>query len=272
MIVDTHCHVSPFWYEPVEGLIHHMEANCVSHAVLVQYMGQFDNSYLFNCLSRFPDKFVVVPLVDHNATPALDEVAGLQSRGAVGIRLRPDSRSPSEDPYAIWKLCERLGLVISCSGSMEEFASSEFADLVSSVPRLQIVLEHMGSINHPLQEQPPFPLRRAVFRLGKFPNVNLKIHGLGEFSIRKKPHDGGFIFRPEALGIVELAFEAFGADRVMWGSDYPPVSGREGYRNALLLTSEHISRLYGEGVLAKVLGHNAARIFKIGRARTEAVR
>ena len=32
---------------------------------------------------------------------------------------------------------------------------------------------------------------------------------------------------------MDMAYEAFGAKRMMWGSDYPPVGGREGYRNSL---------------------------------------
>ena len=30
-----------------------------------------------------------------------------------------------------------------------------------------------------------------------------------------------------------MILEAFGPKRTMWGSDYPPVGNREGYRNAL---------------------------------------
>jgi predicted TIM-barrel fold metal-dependent hydrolase len=33
--------------------------------------------------------------------------------------------------------------------------------------------------------------------------------------------------------LVDLAYKAFGPRRMMWGSDYPPVGGREGYRNSL---------------------------------------
>ena len=29
VIVDTHCHVSPYWYEPVETLLHQMNSNGV---------------------------------------------------------------------------------------------------------------------------------------------------------------------------------------------------------------------------------------------------
>ena len=45
-----------------------------------------------------------------------------------------------------------------------------------------------------------------------------------------------FPFNREGLSILTMAYEAFGPERLMWGSDYPPVSGREGYANALRLT------------------------------------
>jgi L-fuconolactonase len=34
---------------------------------------------------------------------------------------------------------------------------------------------------------------------------------------------------------------AFGPSRLMWGGDFPPVAGREGYRNALHWTLEHLA-------------------------------
>jgi L-fuconolactonase len=46
---------------------------------------------------------------------------------------------------------------------------------------------------------------------------------------------------PNIPPFMEMAYEAFGASRVMWGSDFPPVAGREGYRNALRWPMEHIS-------------------------------
>jgi len=48
VVVDTHCHVSPYWYEPVETLLYQMTTNGVDKAVLIQ-MGQvriYDNAYL----------------------------------------------------------------------------------------------------------------------------------------------------------------------------------------------------------------------------------
>ena len=42
-----------------------------------------------------------------------------------------------------------------------------------------------------------------------------------------------FDFFDSVPPLMEIAREAFGVRRMMWGSDYPPVSQREGYRNAL---------------------------------------
>ena len=33
--------------------------------------------------------------------------------------------------------------------------------------------------------------------------------------------------------LLKMTLDAFGSDRMMWGSDFPPVSFREGYRNSL---------------------------------------
>jgi L-fuconolactonase len=48
----------------------------------------------------------------------------------------------------------------------------------------------------------------------------------------------------------------------MWGSDYPPVSGREGYGSALRLPREHLAR-YGEEALAQAFGGTACRVYGI---------
>ena len=72
VIVDTHCHVSPHWYEPVETLLHQMNSNGVDKAVLIQ-LGQvriYDNSYLIECIRRFPGRFAAVGVVDTNTPDA----------------------------------------------------------------------------------------------------------------------------------------------------------------------------------------------------------
>ena len=46
----------------------------------------------------------------------------------------------------------------------------------------------------------------------------------------------------------------------MWGSDFPPVSGREGYANALRFTMDELAGK-PEAALAEVFGGTARRVF-----------
>lgn len=261
VIVDAHCHVSPCWYEPVESLLFHMDRNGVEHAVLVQYMGQFNNEYQFECVRRFPGRFASVVLVDTNDPEATEGLERLAERGAKGVRLRADTRSPGSDPLAIWRKSAKLGLPVSCGGTSIKFASADFVQLVQALPDLPIVLEHLGSINTPDGEPPPYEIRRQVLSLARFPNVYIKIHGLGEFCTRTSPVTEPFPFKQPIPPILEMAYQAFGPERMMWGSDYPPVGSREGYGNALRFTmdqpaikSEEGRRLIFGGVATTLFG------------------
>jgi L-fuconolactonase len=260
VIIDTHCHASPHWYEPVEGLLFHMDRNRVARAVLVQYLGQYNNEYQFQCIRRYPDRFVSLVLVDAAKPDATEELERLVQRGAKGVRLRANTRSPGDDPLAIWRKAAELGIPVSCSGTNVEFASGEFAQLVREIPDATIILEHMGSTNYPDGEPAPYELRRKVFALARFPNVYIKVHGLGEFCARAMPVTEPFPFELPIPPILDMAYEAFGPQRMMWGSDYPPVSRREGYRNALRLIMDQL-RAKSEQARRSIFGQVALDLF-----------
>ena len=232
-IVDSHCHASPVWYEPVESLLHQMDRNGVECAVLIQIRGQADNTYQEECVRRYPDRLVSVVVVDTARADASVQLQRLVERGARGLRLWADSRSPGGDPLLIWRKAAELGLPDSCGGTAAQFASDAFAELVGSLPDLRIVVEHLGSVNNPTEEVAPLDLRRKVF---------------------------GFVEPIPPL--LDLAWEAFGPRRLMWGSDYPPVSNREGYANALRLPTDRLASRSDED-RALVFGGTAASVFRI---------
>lgn len=95
---------------------------------------------------------------------------------------------------------------------------------MEELPNCTIVLEHLAGAYRPLSPTSvtaPYDDYKKALTLARFPNTYIKFGGLGEFSVRRVPP------------LMEMAYEAFGAKRMMWGSDYPPVGGREGYRNSL---------------------------------------
>ncbi len=239
-VVDTHCHTTPVWYEPVESLLFQMDRNDVEKAALIQIMGNYDNEYQFDCVAKHPDRLASVVMLDVNSPHALDELEQYAERGAVGVRLEATMRSPGKDPLAIWRKADELGIAVSCVGDPRRFASYAFSAMVQELPNLPIVIEHLGGMT---ASAPPTlaSMHERVITLAQFPNIHMKIHGLGEFCVRNTPLTAPFPFEPVGLTLLQRVVDAFGSERIMWGSDFPPVSGREGYANALKFTMDQLA-------------------------------
>ena len=261
-IVDAHCHASPLWFEPVEPLVCQMDLNGVARGVLTQVLGQFDNGYQAECVARYPGRFASVGAVDVAAADAADQVRIWAARGMVGLRLRPEARSPTGDPLAVWRAAAGCGLAISCGGAAANLVAAEFAALAGAFPAMPFVLEQLGGWNRPDCNREPATWT-AILALARFDNVSLKLPTLGQIAPRQigKPLPASGPVLDESQGAILLeALNAFGAQRLMWGSDYPVVSSREGYANALNWTrSLFASRPQSE--VDAVFGGNAERLF-----------
>lgn len=264
MIVDAHCHASDVWFEPVEPLVFQMDQNGVAAAVLTQLLGQFDNTYQQECLARYPGRFASVVAVDPAAADAPAQVRKLAIEGASGLRLRPDARSKGGDPYAIWKAAYEAGLVVSCGGPAASIVSDKFSALAEKFPDLTIVIEHLGGWSRPDCDKSP-EARSAIVRLARFPNICLKVPALGQLAQRGPllPPSGRVLSLEPGSVVLEM-LKVFGPDRLMWGSDFPPVASREGYANALNWTREIFADESAD-VVERVFGGTAGRVFGLGR-------
>jgi L-fuconolactonase len=260
-VVDSHCHASLAWFQGVESLVHEMDQHGVARAILIQIRGQYDNSYQADCRRRFPGRFASVVGIDWEQPDAPARLARLADEGASGVRLRPWSRSPGADPLAIWRAAERGRLPVSCLGTAEEFGAPDFARLVESLPGLTIVLEHLAGIGSATAEPDTAALDRLL-ALAHFPTLYVKIPGLGEFCQRAMPVSEPFPFVQPIPPLLPRFYEAFGPQRLMWGSDYPPVAGREGYRNALSLALAQFAA-YPPAARRAIFGETALSVFPV---------
>ena len=254
MIIDTHCHAGENWFEPVELLLHQMELNGVSKAVLVQHGGFYDNNYLLDAAAKHPGRFSIVVLVDEGSPSASDDLQMWSERGAGGVRLRPNS------PFEIWRKAAQLDMVVSCRA--EALDPVTFSEVISDLPStMPVVLEHfMGARPGGTDAKDGYKRIRSLLKIAELPNVYVKLGGLGEISYRPEVLDAKFQFE-FTPPIVEMILEAFGPSRTMWGSDYPPVSNREGYRNALHGIMDHPSIADPQQV-NQIMGTTAAAVFR----------
>ncbi len=229
-IIDTHCHIGLHKYEPIEALLFHMQRAGVAQAVFIQYMGNTDNAYLVEMLAAHPGRFAAAMLV-----PSDDDGSAIRAwaeQGIRGIRLAANFRGTGSDPLAHWRTANELGLVVSAPSSPASLASVEFAEVLRLFPELSIVIEHLGGAKAgmALDEFQP------VLGLAAHDNLTIKLPGFGEFC--HLPHP----FR-DVPRYADRVLEAFGPRRMMWGSDWPPVSSREGYDSSLSFPMDYFADL-----------------------------
>lgn len=252
VIVDTHCHVGIHKYEPLETLRFHMERSGVAQAVFIQYMGNFDNAYLVECMAAHPGIFAAAMLVEPDDDGR--HIRHWAEQGIGGIRLAADFRGTGVDALAHWRTAAELGLVVSAPCSPASLLSAEFAEVLTLFPHLAIVIEHLGGIGRGAQS--PYAEFKQLLTLARHPNLTIKLPGFGEFC--EPPHPF-----PKIPPLVELALEAFGAERMMWGSDWPPVSSREGYDSSLQVPLAYLAEL-SDREKALIFGGTAQRIWGLG--------
>jgi predicted TIM-barrel fold metal-dependent hydrolase len=125
-------------------------------------------------------------------------------------------------------------------------------DVAAAHPDLTLVVDHCA-LGHD-----PATLEHwdGVLALERHPNVYLKTSFFPE-----APTGEGYPF-PRAQGLMREVYERFGADRLMWGSNFPVVLKATSYERAF----EFVRRECAFDSLAdrdKILGGTASRVLSL---------
>ena len=259
VIVDTHVHTSPYWFEPIELLLFQMNSNRVDKATLAQHFGQTDNSYIIECSRRFPGRFSPVVQVNEEHIEAPKILRQWMKEGAEGLRLHATTRSPGKDPLAIWRACAELGLPVTCAGNYEEFASTAFSKIVKALPEMPIIIEHLGLGKLGRDRFPTEATYPKLLSLANYPNTYIKVGGLTEFCGTPFPFRPPHPFDP-VPPFIKMAYDAFGPSRMMWGSNFPGCT--EGYGNTLRYVEEYLATFCNDEAKEWILGKTALSLFK----------
>ena len=272
MVIDTHVHVwalderhqpakgariaPPKSAAPVEWLVEDMERCGVDRCVLVQSSAYgWDNSYMLECLERFPRLFKAIGLIDPLARDNAMALEHWMGRGISGFRLHPLYYprqpvwidSPAHD--RLWESAARTGAILQFHMLPEH--AGPLARMVERHPTVRVIVDHLGKPD--VTEAPPYPSFQGVLGLASNPNVWIKI---GDYQIASKQ---AFPWR-DTFPFVALLKDAFGTRRMIWGTGYAGTARLVPLEQALDYVTREIPCL-SESDLRDVLDRTPRELF-----------
>jgi L-fuconolactonase len=279
LIVDTHVHVvaadqdryplhtaaaEHAWLrEPpvtAERYLNLMGDAGVGATVLVQAFGAYrtDNRYVVDAAAAHRDRCTSVVIVagDDDGAAELRRLAAERSVG--GVRLfaisNPKlSRLDDATTLPVWEVAGELGLVVVAT--ILPAGLSELDVMLDRFPDLPVALDHCGFPD--LRGGPPYNYADALFALADRPNLHLKVSC---YLLERLQEDRG-----EPGDLVDRFAAVFGADRLLWGSDFPQTHDRP-YTALVELGRAACARLDADDQRG-FLGENAVRLWpQLGNA------
>ena len=246
-VIDAHAHVGP-WYnfftpEPTpEAMLRVMDRCGVRMAVVssthaISTDGPAGNAEVAAMLRQWPDRFAGYAVFNVHQPGSLEDVARtLDQPGFAGIKIHPDVQAytvngPLYNP--LWELAHQRGVPILT----HTFVNSAFSDpllfgpIATGWPDVIILLGHSGVTGE--------GHRRAMAMAQAHPNLYLEL--CGSFTT--------------GLWIRRMV-ETLGAERVLYGSDFPFIELRYGLGRVVFAGLSPAEE-------ALVLGGNARRILRL---------
>jgi L-fuconolactonase len=275
-VVDTHVHVrspdeahyplaptsigSDWWASgdrSTQALLSELNGAGVAYAVLVQAVGPygFDNSYILDSATLAPGRFACVAAVNLDDPAARDDIRRFSSHpDVVGVRFfgMTLERSWIGSPAATlaFDAAAQAGLTVVLTVPGDLLHQLRGPILAAQTP---VVLDHCG---FPQFDAGMIADNEEVWRFAEAEHVALKVttHSFEQAHASCLGHD-------DARLISRLA-ETFGAERIMWGSDFPQTSSRS--YSALVDRGRHAANQLSAADRDSFLGGTATRLFALG--------
>jgi L-fuconolactonase len=269
--VDIHAHV--FGPETVGGdwpglasvaagtseLLEAMAAAGVERALLVPFRGNTD--YVGSCARANPERLAYL-------ASSVDGFLQAREQGdtsCVGTRLtelgRGDETSAEElDHYEELQVLQEAGGLLSFFGDLAQQRLLRLS--LRALPELVVLVNHFGYPREGFYvDQNGRPRlsgaaesvdRELLGRFAEFTGVHVAFSGLYAVSTAEPPYS-------DLQAHAQFVRQTFGANRIIWGSDYPWIRNAPGYAATLGLVRTHFEGL-SEKELALVAGGNAVAL------------
>lgn len=253
--------VPPFMIDgknSAEVFLSNMDYAQVGGAVVVQELiDGLQNDYLETVMRKYPERFFVCGMCDYFTGHILEQANALKDRGFKGIavpghRLLTDSQRialNSDEMMAMFHMMENNGMVLSLCLAEGDTQLGEINEVIAECPDLKIAIGHFGMVT--------VPGWKEQIMLARHPQVMIESGGITWlFNSEFYPFDG-------AVKAIREAIDMVGAEKLMWGSDYPRTITAITYRMSYDFVCK--STLLDEREKRLFLGENAKAFYGFGQ-------
>lgn len=181
----------------------------------------FNNTLVCDAVAAFPDRMTGVCSIDVLAPDAVSTLKGWLDRGCTGLRMfttgstMPEQSRWLNDPktYPVWEYASQIGMPICIQCRIDGFDMLE--DLMQRFPDVPVILDHLAQPD--LSAGDPYSAAEPVMQLAKYKQIVIKFTPVALAACNKGSAT------PETF--LPRLVNAFGAERIAWGSNYPASSG-----------------------------------------------
>ncbi len=199
-----------------EELLREMDAAKVDRAILVPPSWEGDyNDLALQAAADYPDRFAAMGRLDlANPEAAAAEIPRWRDQpGMLGVRvtfLAPEHKawlaSGALEPF--WAAAEAADVPLMV---LPPDQIPEFEAVARRHPKLRLVVDHLAMTSS-RKDAAAFASVRDLLPLADCPNVAVKASALPCYTTESYPF-------PSVRPHIEAVFDAFGADRMFWGTD-----------------------------------------------------
>lgn len=242
-------------FEP-EDILRHAKPCGVDRIVLVQMSYYWsDNQYMRSVMDTYPETFAGIGIVDPAGSHPEEEMERLAENGIRGFRIAPWGAPPETwldtDAYAgMFATAAEHDLALCAL--VEPDALPALARRCTEFPRARVIIDHLCRIgaNGPIE---PAAVA-ALCGMARYPNVMVKISAFYALGLREPPYT-------DLIPVIHAVYEAFGAERLTWGSDSPyQVQAPHSYEEGLALVRDRLDFL-SSSAKERILEGTAAEVF-----------
>ena len=237
-----------------EVFLSNMDYAQVSAAVVTQeFIDGFQNDYLAEVATRYPDRFFVCGMCEFRKPGYLDQARQLIAKGFKGIKIPAQRlllkegrvRLNCEEMMQMFHLMEQNGVLLSIDMADGDTQVGELEEVIQEYPKLKVAIGHFGMVTRPQWKE--------QIKLARHPHVRIESGGITWLF-----NDEFYPFKGAVRAIREAA-ELVGFEKLMWGSDYPRTITAITYRMSYDFVSKSAELTEREKAL--FLGENARSFY-----------